>query len=131
MSCRLTNVLCVLSPDDVYPVSKFLSTQPTIEELSIICQLGGLAGLRPDAFPALRDLASPSRLIPKLLKSRTPRLSRLIILGMIAEIGEFVQLSAAFRPAKPPNMTEVVMGVDITAFRMTTEMLAQGLGLLG
>ncbi|KAG8760991.1 hypothetical protein FRC11_014616 [Ceratobasidium sp. 423] len=131
MSCRLTKLVCVLSSDDMYPISEFLSTQPAIEELYVVCRPDGLAGLGSDALPALRDLAAPLRLLPKLLLSRLSRLSRLSVLGTIAEIEDFIQLGTAFESATPPESIELVIGVDITAFLMTTEILAQGLGLLG
>ncbi|CAE6533679.1 unnamed protein product [Rhizoctonia solani] len=131
MTCRLTKLVCVLSSDDAYPISKFLSTQPAIEELYIVCRPEGLAELDSDALPVLRDLAAPLRLLSKLLHSRLSRVSRLSVLGTIAEIEDFVQLGEVLESSKPPESIELVIGVDITAFLMTTEILAQGLGLLG
>ncbi|KAJ1310742.1 hypothetical protein OPQ81_009264 [Rhizoctonia solani] len=131
ISCRLTKLVCVLGSDDMYPISKFLSNQPAIEELYLVCQPDGLAGLGSEALPALRDLAAPLRLLPQLLNSRFSRISRLSVLGTLADIEEFVQLGAALESARPPESIELVMGVDIAAFLMTTDILAQGLYLLG
>ncbi|CAE6439435.1 unnamed protein product [Rhizoctonia solani] len=133
VTCRLTKFVCIMASDDTYSISKFLSAQPAIEELYIVGQPDGLAGLGADALPALRDLAAPLRLLPDLLHSRLSGISRLSILGTIAEIEEFVQLGTALESAKAPwpESLELAMGVDITAFLMTTDILAQGLSILG
>ncbi|CUA76541.1 hypothetical protein RSOLAG22IIIB_12357 [Rhizoctonia solani] len=131
MSCRLTKFVCVLSSDDAYPIANFLSTQLAIEELYIVCPPDGLTNLQPEALPALRDLAAPLRLLPKLLSSRVSQISRLSVLGTMADVDELLQLGVALETDKPPESMELVIGVDITAFLMTTDMLAHGLGLLG
>ncbi|CEL58376.1 hypothetical protein RSOLAG1IB_03122 [Rhizoctonia solani AG-1 IB] len=128
---RLTKLVCIVASDEAYPISKFLSTQSDIEELYIVGQPNGLAGLDADALPALRDLAAPLRLLPDLLRSRLSGISRLSILGTMFVIEDFVQLGTTLESAKAAVAIELAMGVYITAFLMTTDILAQGLGLLG
>ncbi|KAF8761204.1 hypothetical protein RHS01_00304 [Rhizoctonia solani] len=101
-----------MTSDEAYSISTFLSTQPDIEELYIVGQPNGLTDLDIDALPALRDLAAPLRLIP-------------------TEFEEFVQLGTILEAIQAPGRVELVMSVDITAFLMTTDILAKGLSLLG
>ncbi|KDN41407.1 hypothetical protein RSAG8_07522, partial [Rhizoctonia solani AG-8 WAC10335] len=91
----------------MYPISKFLSTQPAIEELYIVCRPDGLADLCPEALPALRDLAAPLRLLPKLLSTRISRLSRLSVLGTMADVDELLQLGVALESDTPPESLEL------------------------
>ncbi|CAE6482686.1 unnamed protein product [Rhizoctonia solani] len=49
----------------------------------------------------------------------------------MADIDELLQLGVALESDNPPQSMELVIGVDITAFLMTTEILAHGLGQLG
>ncbi|QRW19708.1 hypothetical protein RhiXN_01114 [Rhizoctonia solani] len=128
---RLTKLVCIMTSDEAYSISTFLSTQPDIEELYIVGQPNGLTDLDIDALPALRDLAAPLRLIPSLIRSSGSKISHLSILGTIAEFEEFVQLGTILEAIQAPGRVELVMSVDITAFLMTTDILAKGLSLLG
>ncbi|CAE6439494.1 unnamed protein product [Rhizoctonia solani] len=131
MSCKLTKLVCVAASDSSYPISQFLSTQPCIEELYIVCRPDDISALDPRALPALRDLAAPLQLLPVLLQSRLSCLSRLSVLGTMSKFGSFVQLSMALQSTRPPESLELVVGVDISTFSMVPKTLTPGMALLG
>ncbi|CAE6348062.1 unnamed protein product [Rhizoctonia solani] len=49
----------------------------------------------------------------------------------MADIDELLQLGVALESDNPPQSMQLIVGVDLTAFLMTTEILAHGLGQLG
>ncbi|CEL58369.1 hypothetical protein RSOLAG1IB_03115 [Rhizoctonia solani AG-1 IB] len=131
MSCRLTKLVYVAASDPSYPISRFLSSQPSIEELYIVCRPGDVSALNPEALPALRDLAAPLQLLPALLKPRLSLLSRLSVLGTASKFGSFVQLAMVLGSTRRPESLELVIGVDISGLSMDSKALAPGLALLG
>ncbi|KAF8666222.1 hypothetical protein RHS04_09714 [Rhizoctonia solani] len=131
MSCRLKKFVCIIASDPSYPVSQFLSTQPCIEELYVVCRPEDISTLDPEALPALRDLAAPLQLLPVLIRTRLSRLSRLSVLGTIGKSGSFIELIMALRSAKPPESLELVVGVDVNAISMVPKILTPGLAVLG
>ncbi|KAG8705519.1 hypothetical protein FRC11_008984, partial [Ceratobasidium sp. 423] len=129
ISCRLTELYCTLPPEGSSPLSQFLSTQPAIEKLLIICRPDDICSLGRDGLPVLRELAAPSELLPRLLPSRLSRLSRLTVLRTMAG-SELFLLNAILATSAPPQSMELIIQVKITR-NMTGAAVSAGLGLLG
>ncbi|CAE6533681.1 unnamed protein product [Rhizoctonia solani] len=128
---RLTKLECNLPPEGSYPVAQFLSTQPTIEELLIICRTEDISTLPYDALPALKDLAAPLRLLPRLLLPRLPRLSRLTALEVMTDPEDLIMLALLFTASKPSQLIELILRAKITENTMSAVTVTVGLGLLG
>ncbi|KDN38442.1 hypothetical protein RSAG8_09536, partial [Rhizoctonia solani AG-8 WAC10335] len=133
VSCRLTKFVCaVATSGDSYPISQFLMTQPTIEGLNIYCPPNNMSGIGPEALPALRSLAAPLWLLPKIIVAfRLPHISRLSVLGEMMDVQDFVLLGAIFELGKPPESMELAIDLDITAEQMDPLNVSAGLALLG
>ncbi|KDN34668.1 hypothetical protein RSAG8_12258, partial [Rhizoctonia solani AG-8 WAC10335] len=115
MSCRLTELDCFIPPGDSYFISKFLSTQPAIEKLTINCSPDDLSTLDPEALPALRELAAPIHLLPTFLISRLPhiprlpQLSQLCVFMLTPDLTQFLQLARALKAAKLPKSLKLII----------------------
>ncbi|CAE6533685.1 unnamed protein product [Rhizoctonia solani] len=131
MPCKLTKLVYNLPCEDSYPISQFLSTQPTIKDLTIDFQLGGISALGLEALPALRRLSAPVPLLFTLLPSQLSRLSQLSILGVKANHSFFCHLVLFFQLSKLPKSLELSIAMDITAYLKTPEVVSLGLALIG
>ncbi|CAE6499471.1 unnamed protein product [Rhizoctonia solani] len=130
MSCQLTELSYYSLPSDLYPVSNFLSTQPTIEKLNIICQADGLSNLAPNALPALRSLSAPVELLLTPLLSHLSRPSRLSVLHAMTNVGHFAQLARALREITSPRPLELLVGIDTSTNPGAVEVASLGLACL-
>ncbi|KAG8763193.1 hypothetical protein FRC11_005549 [Ceratobasidium sp. 423] len=128
---RLRKLVYTQSSDEPHPISKFLSTQPTIEELTLLCRPHDISTLHPTALPALRKLAAPTWLLPKLLLTRLSRLSQLRVIGNMTDAEQFFHLAALFKIANPPDSLELAIGMDATACPTITQIVSLGLALIG
>ncbi|CAE6481470.1 unnamed protein product [Rhizoctonia solani] len=131
MSCRLTELVCYVPSEDSHLISEFLSTQPTIQKLTLLCPSGDLSTLHPDALPALRELSAPTYLLDTLLLPRLPCLSRLCVLGASISTKKFVFLVLVFQKAKHLKSLELVIEMDLTTHFMTSQTVSIGLALIG
>ncbi|CAE6446986.1 unnamed protein product [Rhizoctonia solani] len=130
-SFRLRKLVYTHSYYEPHPVSQLLSTQPTIEELTLLCPPHDISTLDRDALPALKKLSAPIWLLPKLLLSRMSRLTQLRVIGNMAEADQFFQLGALFKVAEPPDSLELAIGMDATTHLMITQIVSLGLALIG
>ncbi|KEP47938.1 hypothetical protein V565_138910 [Rhizoctonia solani 123E] len=131
MSCQLIELVCYVPPEDSRYIPEFLSTQPTIKKLTILCPSGDLSTLHPDALPSLRELSAPTHLLDTLLLARLPCLSRLCVLGASTNTEKFFFLVLVFRIAKHFKSLELVIEMDLTTHMGTSEAVAVGLALIG
>ncbi|CAE6493734.1 unnamed protein product [Rhizoctonia solani] len=131
VSFRLTHLDLLIPSQASYPVSQFLSSQPTIEELLIICQSNDLSALSPDALPSLRNLSAPLTLLPTLLAFRLPHIARLSILGVMTHSDELIILSLLLALFNPPESLMLVVKVRVGANAITIADISRGLSILG
>ncbi|CAE6465024.1 unnamed protein product [Rhizoctonia solani] len=131
LSCRLTELLYHSSSSDPYPISGFLSTQPTIEKLIIDCPADGLSNLASDALPALRDLSAPVELLWSPLSSHLSRLSRLFVLNTMTNLAQFIQLARSLQTITAPRPLELIVGIDTSENSGVIEIASLGLACLG
>ncbi|CAE6476260.1 unnamed protein product, partial [Rhizoctonia solani] len=117
------------------PVPRILSSQPTIEELSIICQLDDLSTLGPEALPALKKLAAPLPLLLVLLPHRFSQLALLNILDTITTWSEWLLLGTILSSLayvyKPPESLTLSLRTEISVQVMPTSTISAGLHFLG
>ncbi|KAF8599219.1 hypothetical protein BDV93DRAFT_609347 [Ceratobasidium sp. AG-I] len=131
---RLTKLVCVVVSDPVYPVVRFLESQPGIESLYLVCREDGLDTLAPDALPALRDVAVPFALLPHIVPSRLDVLTRVSILGpfinpVSISILATSLLNAPTRPALGTSV-DLVIGISLSS-TMTPTYIETALSHLG
>ncbi|KAL5640629.1 hypothetical protein ACGC1H_001193 [Rhizoctonia solani] len=131
MHCQLTELLYHCLSSYSYPISGFLSTQPTIEKLIIVCPADGLSNLAPEALPALRDLNVPVQLLSTPLISHLSRLSRLFVLNTVTNLAQFVQLAGSLQTITVPRLLELLVGIDTSMDPRAIEIASIGLGYLG
>ncbi|CAE6481463.1 hypothetical protein ACGC1H_001195 [Rhizoctonia solani] len=127
ISSRLTKLTCILPSEGSYPISQFLSSQPTIEELHIVCRPEDISTLNPEAFPALKILTAPTWLLDTLLSLRLTHLSRLCILD-IMDLPELLTMLIAFITlSSPPQSMELVIHVKVASDWIPTAALFHAL----
>ncbi|KAF8594159.1 hypothetical protein BDV93DRAFT_565711 [Ceratobasidium sp. AG-I] len=131
---RLTKLVCVVVSDPVYPVARFLESQPGIELLYLVCREDGLDTLASDALPALRDVAVPFSLIPHTVPTRLNVLARISILGpfinpVSISILATSLLNAPTRPALGTSV-DLVIGINLSS-SMTPMYIEAALSHLG
>ncbi|EUC65618.1 hypothetical protein RSOL_448750 [Rhizoctonia solani AG-3 Rhs1AP] len=131
ISCQLTELLYSSLSSDSYPISDFLSTQPTIEKLVIVCQADSLSNLDPKALPGLRDLSAAVELCSTSLISHLSRLSRLFILHPMTHIVQFVELAGALQETTSPRPLELSIGIDTSTEPEVIETVTLGLAYIG
>ncbi|CAE6348099.1 unnamed protein product [Rhizoctonia solani] len=131
IACRLTRLSCVIPPEGSYPLSQFLSSQPAIEELFIVCQPDDIDNLSPEALPALKNLTAPLHLLPRLLVYRLSRLSRLCVLDIMAHSIKVTVLTSVLAYPAPPRSMELVIRVAITSNMMESTDIPCALRVLG
>ncbi|CAE6435171.1 unnamed protein product, partial [Rhizoctonia solani] len=130
ISSRLTKLTCIFPLKSSYPISRFLSNQPAIEELYIDCHRSNLSPLEPGAFPVLKNLNAPLRLLSRLLVCRLPFLYRLCVLDVMRCEIELMALGLGFLFVGLSEPLELVIWVDVdSGIRHAT--LLRALGLLG
>ncbi|KEP51026.1 hypothetical protein V565_068870 [Rhizoctonia solani 123E] len=130
MSCRLTKFTCMVLSNDSFPISQFLMSQPTIEELIIMCPSKDISGLGLDALPVLRQLTAPYWLLHDLLLPRLSHISQLTVTGIAIDAKKFVHLAEIFKTGKHPRSLELIIGMDITN-PMVIQAFSLGLALVG
>ncbi|KAG8760988.1 hypothetical protein FRC11_014613 [Ceratobasidium sp. 423] len=131
MTCQLKKLYCVFLPKYSYLASQLVSTQPTIEELTIISPSVDLFPLDPNALPMLRKLSATLQLLPSLFPSRLSHLSRLSIIEPLTNPEGFIRLATAFKLAQPPESLHLVVGVDMSTHMVLPEVVSLGLALIG
>ncbi|CAE6427536.1 hypothetical protein ACGC1H_001203 [Rhizoctonia solani] len=131
ISCQLTYFYCCIPTQGSFPVSQFLASQPTIQELHIICHLDDISSLGPEALPALRKLTAPLSLLPRLLPSRFSRLSQLFVLGDMIDSDGFMQLGTMLTLPNPPRSLELAIHMEINTAMIAPPVIASMLSHLG
>ncbi|CAE6435176.1 unnamed protein product [Rhizoctonia solani] len=131
ISCQLTKLSLVIPPRTSYPVSQFLSSQPAIEELLLVCRAEDVSGLSPEALPLLRNLSAPLWVLPIIITSRLPRLSRLSVLGVMTEPDELIVLGMILVLSNFTESLALIISVRITANMMPIEAVSRGLCSIG
>ncbi|CAE6502131.1 unnamed protein product [Rhizoctonia solani] len=128
VSSRLTKLALSIPDKSSYPISQFLSNQPTIEELLLVCGLEDLSTLDTEALPLLRDLTAPLHVLSKLLPSRLSHMSQVSVLGIMTSQAKLVLLATILGQSNPPESLALIINVKYTAVPTA---ISQGLRFLG
>ncbi|KAG8704196.1 hypothetical protein FRC09_003702 [Ceratobasidium sp. 395] len=130
---KLHKIVCVVKSSSKYSISRFLNSQPEIESLYLVCHQSALTSLSPTALPALKDVAAPLCILPKIVMERLHHITRISCLGTITNIRDFDIITVAFvcAPVQPKAPVELVLGLDLRGPQMSPEWLRLGVWTLG
>ncbi|EUC65636.1 hypothetical protein RSOL_449230 [Rhizoctonia solani AG-3 Rhs1AP] len=131
ISSRLTKLVLAVPPRSSYPISQFLSNQPAIEELFLVCRSEDLSTLGPEALPLLRELSAPLWILVKILPSRLSHMSQLAVLGVMNDPDDLIILGMILTLSDPPESLALIIDARITMNRMPIAAISRGLSFLG